>query len=76
MGILFNVKKEEPVKAPVVEGTTALRVEELNVGLHYKCLLSELNVMYIGGKIIKWYCTDAFQYKYDEVHDYQLVPKV
>lgn len=63
------------MKAPVIHGTEALRIEELEVGMHYKCLLSELNVMYIGNNTIKWYCTAAFYYKYDDVHDYQLVPK-
>ena len=55
--------------------TVALPVSELQEGMHYQCILADnRKVQYIGGAIIKWYSQPTDEYKYAEVHDYQLKP--
>lgn len=64
--------EEEP---PVIPGTEALRKGSLQVGMFYRCLLADdRKVQYIGKGKIKWYSPPEDDYKYAEVHDYQLAP--
>lgn len=64
--------KEE--KTPILD-TVALRVEELQKGCMYLCILADnRRVQYIGDKTIKWYSGPEDKYKTAVVSDYQLKP--
>lgn len=70
-----DYNKNLPEEAPLIPGTEAIRKEHLKVGMFYRCLLADdRKVQYIGGGRIKWYSASGDEYKYAEVHDYQLAP--